>query len=679
MRNADGIDEMEKIDYITVFPSPTANFSGDITLGCVPVSVKFTDLSSAAAGSSITAWEWDFGDGNTSNQQNPSHAYTNTGFYTVSLNVTSNTGCTRRVTKTRFIRVVDGISTDFNFSVYGSCNPPTAVTFQNQSSGPGNISYSWNFGNGQTSTVINPSSIFSNPGTYTVRLNAQSDLGCSGSVQKTVTITQTTTDFTAPTTICLGQPANFQNNSSSQPESSVWDFGDGTTSSQINPQKTYLVPGIYNVKLRNGYSNCVDSITKTITVVDKPAVDFEANDSTSCQAPFNVQFTDLTPGATSWFWDFGDGTTSTEQNPTHQYANFGNYTVSLTANTSIDCGNTITKTDFIKIQETTVTINRGEGCVPFTYTPRATIQTLDPIVSYLWDFGNGSTSTLQNPPPQLYNTTGKYTTSLTITTQSGCTKTITIPGGVKVGVRPTVSFLATPLNACASETFSFEGNAVTTPGADVEWLWNFGDGTNGTGQNTTHNFNDIGNLTVTLTVADNGCRNFSTQILQIQPPIAKFDYTVNCTNRAVTFNNTSLVGPATPLTYLWEMGDPANTQFTTEELTAPFSYPSPGTYNVKLTVTNGPCSYEFEKAVVIVDEKADFSINKNPVCKDETFTLTAINNLPANISNYAWTVGGTTLPGTTRSINHRIATHRNLRCKFNYYGYQYLYKHQNSR
>ncbi|MGZ8517000.1 MAG: PKD domain-containing protein, partial [Chitinophagaceae bacterium] len=173
MRNADGIDEIERIDYITVFPSPTVNFSADITLGCVPVRVNFKDLSATTVGS-IISWNWDFGDGTTSTLQNPAHSYTSTGFYTVTLTATSSSGCKRTVSKGRFIRVVDGVSTNFNFSLSRSCQAPFAVNFQNQSSGPGTITYAWNFGNGQTSTVRNPSTVYNTAGTYTVRLNAQS-------------------------------------------------------------------------------------------------------------------------------------------------------------------------------------------------------------------------------------------------------------------------------------------------------------------------------------------------------------------------------------------------------------------------------------------------------------------------------------------------------------------------
>ncbi|WP_276500061.1 PKD domain-containing protein [Terrimonas pollutisoli] len=656
VRNANGIDQIEKIDYITVYPSPIADFDANIRLACVPATVRFTDLSSSPVGT-IASWEWEFGDGGTSSQQNPSHTYATTGFYTVTLKVISSNGCERRISRGRYIRVVDGVETNFNFSDPSSCKAPFAINFQNQSSGPGNITYTWNFGNGQTSTVKNPTTIYNAPGTYNVRLNARSDLGCSGSIQKDVTITQTNTDFSSPSTICLEQPVTFQNNSSAAPATSSWNFGDGTMSAQINPIKTFLTAGTYNVKLINNYSSCTDSITKTVTVINKPVVNFTANDSASCQAPFNVQFTDMTPGATSWLWDFGDGTTSSLQNPTHQYNSLGNYTVTLTAGTSADCASTITKTDLIKIQETTVSINRASGCIPFTYTPKATIQTLDSIATYLWDFGDGTTSNVKSPPPHSYPTEGKYTVSLTITTVSGCAKTVTVPNTVVAGTpAQAITYTANPTNACASETISFSGQAITSPGADVEWNWDFGDGTTGSGQNTTHLFKETGILTVTLTVSNNGCPTSYASTVTIRPPIAKFEYSVNCANRSVSFNNTSSVDAAvSPLTYLWQMGDPANTQFTVA--TPPlFTYPGPGTYNVTLTITNGTCTHTVTKPVTLVDEKADFTINENPVCKNSVFTLSSINNNANNITNYEWTVGSTILAETDRSVRDRLST-----------------------
>lgn len=653
VQSASGISQIEKINYITVFPSPSALFTANTNLSCAPATINFND---ASTGGPFTAWRWDFGDGGTSIQQNPSHTYASPGFYTVSLQVTSSNGCTSSAVLVNYIRVVSGIATAFTYTASASCRVPFTVNFQNQSSGPGTIAYSWDFGNGQTSNLPNPSVDYNNPGTYTVTLNAQSNLGCVGSTQQTITISGANTDFIAPPNVCLNVPVSFQNNSSPGPLSSFWNFGDGTFSGQVNPVKTFTAPGTYNVTLVNQYEHCTDSVTEPITVNDQPIADFSANDSSSCQTPFTVQFTDLTIGATSWLWNFGDGTTSTQQNPSHTYNAYGDYNVSLTITVASGCSGTITKTAFIKVRPINISLNvPAGGCIPFTYTPSATIQSLEPIVSYQWDLGApGATFNVQNPPPYTYTNAGSYTISLTVSTASGCTQTVSIPAGVLTGTRPMVDFTASPLNACASDTIAFTNTSVTTPGANVTWQWYFGDGSSSTIQNPQHVFMDTGALTVTLIVSNNRCRDSISHVLQVRPPVALFNYSFDCVTRMVTFRDSSLVDPGLlPLTYLWQMGDPANTQFTVKN-PPPFLYPGPGTYNVTLTVTNGTCSYTKTQPVTIASEPADFSINRNPVCKNEVFTLSAINSNAANIDSYSWTVGGNLVPGSGRSVTYSL-------------------------
>ncbi len=656
VQNATGIGATERIDYITVFPSPVGAFSSSVSLGCIPSLVNFTDNSTPPPGGSITAWEWDFGDGGTSTQQNPSHTYVNEGFYTVTLTLTSNTGCKTTISRGSLVRIVGGISTDFAFTQPGSCQSPFSVNFQNQSSGPGNVTYNWDFGNSQTSTAANPTAVYNAPGTYTVTLNAQSDLGCTGSIQKTITITSTATDFTVPANICLNQPATFQNASSLSPVSSFWDFGDGTQSAQINPVKTFIAPGTYDVKLINQYDNCLDSITKTVVVSDKPAVMFTADDSTSCSTPFNVQFTDQTGGATSWFWDFGDGTTSTLQNPSHQYTSFGNYNVSLTVSTGAGCTNTLVKTAYIRIQPVSISLNLpAGGCIPFSYTPQATINSLDNIVSYSWDLGEpGAVFNMQNPPPYTYTTAGSFTVSLTVTTASGCTQTFSVPNGIQTGIRPIPSFTFSPSNTCASDTIQFNSTSVTTPGANILWNWNFGDGSSADIENPQHVYMDTGMLTITLIVSNNRCLDSIKQTIRVIPPVALFNYTVDCNTQQVIFRDTSLVDPTlSPLTYQWQMGDPANTIFNVQH-PPPFSYPGPGTYPVTLTVTNGSCSYSTTRDVIIANEVADFTVDRNPVCRNDEFILRAITSNPANVVSYEWTVDGVVLSGTGRNVAHRL-------------------------
>ncbi|MET0393180.1 MAG: PKD domain-containing protein, partial [Chitinophagaceae bacterium] len=655
VKSATGIDQIERINYITVLPSPRVSFQADLTLSCLPAVIHFSDLSSTPVGT-LTNWLWTFGDGGTSTDQNPTHSYAATGFYNVSLTVTNSAGCQYTLTADNYIRVVGSVEADFAFSQPSSCQAPFSVSFQNQSSGPGTITYSWDFGNSLSSSAVNPTTIYNATGTYTVRLFGQSNLGCSGSIEKTITITSTTTDFTAPAAACTNQPVSFQNNASSPPATSFWRFGDGTTSAQINPQKTYLTPGTYTVTLINNYDNCIDSVKKVITI-GRPAVNFMANDSTSCTAPFNVQFTAIAPGATAWFWDFGDGGTSTLQNPTHQYTAQGNYDVSLTVSTTAGCSSTRVNADFIRIGQPQVSINvPAGGCIPFTYDPEAVIDSPDPIASYLWDLGEpGATFNVENPPSYNYTSAGTFPVSLTVTTVSGCTVTTTIPDGVRTGTPPVVDFSYTPVNACSNEEIQFTDLSVTTPGAEVEWLWVLGVSDTSHQQNPRYGPADT-LFPVTLIVSNNGCVRSRTKMLHVQPPIARFKHTVNCTTHEVTFNNTSLVDPTlTPTTYLWTMGDPANTQFTTRNI-PPFNYPGLGEYTVVLIVQNGPCSSRESATVRILDERADFTIDRNQVCKGESFTLAAINSDPDHIWQYNWTVGGTTFSNAGPTITHSIAT-----------------------
>jgi gliding motility-associated-like protein len=664
VRNATGIGSTEKIDYITVFPSPTVSFTADITTSCIPAKVNFTSTTTTPPGSSIVKWEWDFGDGTTSDQPNPSHTYNAVNFYTVSLKVINSTNCEATARIVRYIRVVGGIETDFKFTAPGTCTAPFLVNFQNQSNGPGNLTYTWSFDNGgPPSNLQNPSAVYNSTGTFNVRLDAKSDLGCTGSKEKTITISGTTTDFIAPAVICPGSPIIFQNNSSPAPVTSIWDFDDGTGSGQISPTKIFITPRLYNVKVINQYAGCKDSISKPVTVSSKPTVDFKADDSTSCKIPFTVNFTDLTAGGLTWKWDFGDNTPpSTIPNPSHEYKNFGEYTVLLIVTTGSGCIDTFIKKDFIKIRKTIVTIDGtpAGGCIPYTYKPTANIKTLDPVTGYAWDMGEPGATYTGPTPTHVYTKAGNYDIKLTITTESGCTETVTVPNGVRTGIPPVVGFSYTPPTSCASTPVTFNNSStIITPGAVVEWLWKFGDGTTSKDQNPTHTFKDTGALVVTLIVSNNGCQDSAKQTVQVKPPVANFGYKANCANTLqIQFVDSSLTNPIYgPITYIWNMGDLANTTFLGA---APptFTYLAVGTYNVTLTVTNGPCSYTITKPVIVIREPADFTISKTPVCKDEFFTLSAIKSNPNNIKKYTWTIGtnppltdtsrivGTTLPVT---------------------------------
>ncbi|WP_456442762.1 PKD domain-containing protein [Caldithrix abyssi] len=235
---------------------------------------------------------------------------------------------------------------------------PLSVQFTDQSSGD-ITSYSWDFGDGATSTAQNPQHTYNNPGTYTVSLTVS---GPGGSDTETkvdyITVYEPiTADFSGtPTSGDAPLSVSFTDQSTGTVTAWSWDFGDGATSTEQNPTHTYNTAGTYTVTLTA--SNSCDSDTQTkvdyITVTEPagnpPVADFSGT-PTSGDAPLTVSFTDLSSNnPTSWSWDFGDGGTSTQQNPTYTYNTPGTYTVSLTA-TNAYGSDTNTKTNYITVTE----------------------------------------------------------------------------------------------------------------------------------------------------------------------------------------------------------------------------------------------------------------------------------------------------------------------------------------
>jgi len=655
VRNANGIAQLVKTDYITVYPTPAPAFTTSTTTGCAPNSINFTDLSTAAGGS-ITGWLWNFGDGTTSTEQNPTHVYQTPGFYDVALEVTSGEGCKASTIRQRYIRIVAGVVANFAPVAANTCEAPYAVSFSNQSSGPGNLSYAWDLGNSTSSTVQHPSTIYTTPGTYPVRLITYSDYGCSDTVQQALVLTDNITQFDAPDTACLNVGVNFLNTSSPSPVSSRWEFGDGSVSNSRSPSYTYDSVGVYTVKLVNNYGNCTDSVIRTITIGPKPLVDFSVVNSASCKAPFTVDFTDLTGNSTAWFWNFGDGTTSTEKNPKHTYNSLGQYDITLTATFNGGCQNTITKPIFIKVLEPTVAITNipNGGCIPYTFTPVPDVNAVDGVATWLWDFGDGTTSNLPNPS-HLYNNTGSYDIKLRITTNTGCTKEVIYPAGVKTGTPVLVDFVADKFEVCASQAVQFTDLSV---GAD-EWLWDFGDGSNSSERNPLHVFEDTGYVTITLTAFNNRCAtpHVKTAYIHVNPPIARFAYTVDCSNKLlVNFRDSSIIDPLLGnVTYSWTFGSGPG-QGTSNLQNPSWTFNAFGPQPVTLTVTNGPnCSFTYNGEIFLTDEKASFMSSKTVVCKDEEFTLTATPVNPNNIKFYEWTIGNNPpILDTAISLKYRL-------------------------
>jgi PKD repeat protein len=642
-------DSITKTEYITVFPIPVVNFSATPTAGCIPLNVQFTDLSTAT-GSAITSWLWDFGDGNTDNVQNPSHTYTSAGNFNVTLQVTTADGCSKTYTKNNFIQASSGVIAGFTNSLPTGCNLPVTIDFTNTSTGPGTFSYAWDFGDGGTSTLQHPSHSYTATGSFTVTLTVTSSTGCSDTIVKinAVVISFIQASFNSPATVCVNEPAIFSNTTSPAPDSVLWDFGDGTTSTDLDPTKIYTVPGLYTVKLIGYLGACADSTTNSITVLPKPTAAFSAINREACIPPLTVNFVNSSTSGFSYTWDFGDGGTSTLQDPSHTYTGYGSFDVTLIVTNLVGCRDTLTINDYVQILPPQASINSlpQSDCSPLTWTFSSTVNSPDPVVSYFWDLGDGTTSTAANPTNTY--TTGSYNIMLIVTTAGGCTDTAFVTAGIVADDKPVANLSAAPRDVCAFIDVHFTDLST---GNITGWLWDFGDGSTSTEQNPIHEYEDTGLFTIRLIVWNNNCPDtiIFPDYIHISPPIAAFTTSFDCAApRTISFTDNS-IGPDE---WHWDFGDGTTSTLQHNIHT----YPDSGTYIVKLLVINhtSGCSHERTQAIRIIEQVADFDASDTVICKNNSTTFNAIGNTPGTIAAYEWDFGdGQT--GTGQSIIHTYA------------------------
>ena len=640
---------------ITVFPAPVADFNVSKTTGCFPTNIDFTDNSGGGgSGATVVSWLWDFGDGVLDSIPNPSHLYTRGGNFLVSLYVKNSYGCRGTASiksVSGAIQLSNGVIPNFSTALQNTCQIPIDATFTNQTTGPANLSYVWDFGDGSpVSNAVSPVHNYTTAGNYNVKLVATSDKGCGDTLYNTVKIASSAnvSSFDAPSAVCINTPVTFPNTSSPYPNASSWDYGDGSPADPVRDgAHTFTAAGTYHVTLTNTFSNCTGSVTHDVQVVTQPTTDFTGANVNGCKPPLTVSFTDQSVGATSWLWNFGDGTTSTLQNPQHNFTNYNSYNVTLTTSSAGGCSSSKTKTAFVNITKPIVSIPTlpGYGCAPFTFNPSISVTAVDGIASYLWDFGNGTTSTAASPPAQVYGT-GNYNVSLTITTNGGCTATTT--GIVKVGsVKPVSDFTASPTSVCVKTNVQFSD--LSTGGAN-QWLWDFGDGATSTIQNPGHSYQKPGTFTVKLIAYNDGCFLPVPKTLSIvvNPPLADFSYAFNCASRnTVSFKDAS-TGAAS---WDWDFGD-LSPHYTGGPTPPAHVYAAvgPTDFTITLTVTNGSCTDVISKKIT-VNQSSTLSVSANPVCNSSTVVFTA--KVPAYVTSYVYDFGDGTVTGPmTGSVSH---------------------------
>lgn len=420
---------------VLVNPNPTALFNVSSPSGCQPATVTFQNISTGT-----TNFLWNFGDGSdsTSSAASISHIYAHTSLvpqtYTITLTATTSAGCTDTVSHQ--VIVYPTVTADFTYDTAGCA--PFPVTFINQTQG--GSTFNWNFDDGFTDVVMNPTHTFTNTTTAdiirNVRMIATSAYGCRDTIFHPVTVHPTPTAGLTATPVSQVFPSatvTYTNNSSSGPWQYNWDFGDGATSTVMNPSAhTYATWGTFTINLITSSNYCSDTASQSIIIIPPiPISDFTGK-QTGCK-PVTVAFQNKSQYATSYSWNFGDGSTSNLENPIYTYSQPGVFTVSLTATGPGGISTTI-HTDSIVVNETPTAYFVSNPKVVYLPSEPVTLFNLSGNAdSYLWDFGDSTTSTDESPQ-HLYTAAGEYTITLIASTNAGCIDTFAIENAVKVEV-----------------------------------------------------------------------------------------------------------------------------------------------------------------------------------------------------------------------------------------------------
>ena len=394
-----------------------------------------------------------------------------------------------------------------------SGSKPLQVTFTDLSTGNPSA-WLWEFGDGTNSIEKNPTHLYERAGSFDVTLTVSNEISENQITEFKYIIVMG--DVPPPAAMFEARPlagsvplqVSFTDISIGPPTSWVWEFGDGSISTEKNPTHTYAAPGQYSVTLWIENEGGSNSITREqyISASEKGSgivADFVAAPTTGT-VPLAVKFRDLSSGSpTMWLWDFGDGQSSMAANPEHIYTAPGMYAVTLTAS-SKTTSDTREKTAYITVNSHAVGLIASFNAYPTGGTAPVSVEFEDTSIGnptmWYWEFGDGQTATVANPK-HIYTTPGIYAVKLTVSNQVA-TDTMVIENAVVVvggGSGNQVDFVASQTSGILPLTVQFTDISNINSG---RWLWDFGDGAISTEQHPRHVYKNAGSYSVKLRVTD---------------------------------------------------------------------------------------------------------------------------------------------------------------------------------
>ena len=655
---------------------PVADIQANPTSGQSELRVDFLSTNSYDPNGSILTYAWDFGDGNKSTENNPSHIFvnntTNPIDFKVTLIVTNSNGIKSdpaSVTITVNPAPVNNLLPQAKFSATPTSGDVTlTVTFTDQSIAVNDGSfiqmYEWDFGDGNTAIKFDNLPFtydYTRAGSFTPTLLVKDNLDRLSSkfIGPTIDVNGIVNKPPSPsfqwvqTSFTPLLKVKFTDTSSDDEGPIVawsWNFGDNQTADVQNPEHIYANPGTYRVVLTVTDSGGLQvSGTIEITVLppgnNPPIANFNySQQNRKLIVDFTDTSTDTDGTIVSWNWDFGDSSSDNLQNPSHTYAFPGTYEVTLRVT---DDGG---KTSFITKN---VTVNPLVNQAPIisnvtgnqtSFKPlivKFTEISSDPdgfITQWDWNFGDRNTFSTTDPtlknPTNTYQNPGTYTVTLTVTddglpdgtNKKTATSSFRFTVAPPPANQPPVALFTVDVNNIfAPATILFTDASTDADGKIVSWLWEFETGSTlffnaqTYQKNVSHTFTKSGTYPVKLTVTDDG--NLSnTYVLDIivknNSPIAILTASPNpalSQTQVSFFGNTSYDIDGTIVKYAWDFGD--NTIISQGRTVESHTYAKPGTYKASLTVTDNLGDSSAANLFINVT-------NRNPIARITYTTLT---------------------------------------------------------
>ena len=622
---------------IEALPSAIAQFTLAAAAGCAPFTPVITNASLGAIN-----YEWWLDGALASSSSNWNTALENNGDFIanaeIELIALAANGC--HDSNTQVAQVYPQADFSFALPTDSVCSPlEFTLPVVN-----GSVNHEWNLGNGATTTAEAPNVFYQNTGTglmgVSITYAGTSPFGCTDMHTETVYIRpQPVASFTSDEVDgCEPLAANFENTTTNA-DSYIWDFGNGITDDGETASYAFSTSGeVTNFQVTLTAMDdlgCSDVATHTVTVY--PAADF-ALDLTSAPTCAPVELTlPSFEGLYNFDWNFGDGTTSTENGPTHVWENETDAAVAsiitLEAETEFGCGGMAVALLQVKPSPTAdFSTDIDSGCEPLAVNFMSESNLAD---SFSWDFGNGQTAATENATEQ-FTTNGENTEfdiTFTVTHALGCTdtatKAVTVFPAAVVDLNFGIDSVCSPLT-------------LTMPAFDgVENItWDFGDGNTSNEATPSHTWeNNTGELmaaTVTFSAqTENGCTGTTSTEVFIKPqPVAEFstDFDNGCEPLVSQFGNNSSNADA----FDWNFGNGDASNEINPSMVF-FAGDASETFTVTLTATDDLGCADTATKEVTVHPGADFALDlgNDSVCSPLSIDLPAI----ANALNITWDFG----------------------------------------